>query len=778
MTLFDLCVKISVDDQASSAVSKLSNKLEVGLKNAAEIGAKAVDMVSTAMKNIASYSVSVGSTFEAQMSKVSAISGAVGDEFEALKEKAVQLGIDTQFSSTEAAQAFEYMATAGWKTEQMLDGVEGIMNLAAAAGENLAKVSAIVTDAITAFGMSAEDSARFADVLATAAAETNTDVAKLGYSFKYVAPIAGTLGYSIEDVSVALGLMANSGIKATQAGTALRGALASMVKPTDVTLNAMIDLGLATEDTLTVLENSDGTAKKLAQTMDMLRKAFEGLNEVEQAEAATRIFGREAMSGMLAIINASEDEYNKLSAAINNANGSAAAMAETMIDNLQGQFTLLESSAEGFGLAIYEDVKKPLTDLTKYATSALNELTNAYSKAGFAGAFTQIGEILIDAYNRIEEAVTTKFPEIENVKTVFNTIIDVFENVAKKAEEVFPVVKNNVANAFERISATIKPVTDNVKQLIEKFKEYLSSGEAAQDVTGFLENSVRFLGDAISGLANFFAIAVEKVREFVEWITSGAVSSSSFLANISALTAGLLTYQLATKAVSAAMLILEGIQKAVAAAQALMNAVMNANPFVLVATLVAALVAGFVTFIATNEDLREAVIKVWNQVKAVASDVWGGIADFFTETIPNAVKEMLQWLRDLPSKMGEIALDIINSLIEGFKNGWDSLVDWLSAAVSEIFGGLFGNIATSGTNNADGSHANGLNYVPFDGYLAELHRGEMVLTKADATRYRENGDSKKGSVVVNQYINSRAMTAADLMEEAMYEQERAILMGI
>ena len=235
--------------------------------------------------------LTVSANFEEGMSKVQAISGATASEMDQLSLKAKELGANTKFSASEASEAFSYMAMAGWKTADMLDGISGIMDLAAASGESLGIVSDIVTDALTAFGLQASDSAHFADVLAAASNNANTNVTMLGESFKYIAPVAGSLGYSIEDTAVALGLMANSGIKAGQAGTALRAALSSMLKPSDPVLTAMDQLNIS-------LTNADGSSKSLSDVMLMLRDRFSALSEAQKAEYAATIFGTEAMSGM------------------------------------------------------------------------------------------------------------------------------------------------------------------------------------------------------------------------------------------------------------------------------------------------------------------------------------------------------------------------------------------------------------------------------------------------------------------------------------------------
>lgn len=358
-----------------------------GMKSLGSLAVKGMTIAAGAIAGIGAASVKVGMAFESEMSKVSAISGATGSDLEALTEKAKEIGATTKFSAAESAQAMEYMAMAGWKTEDMLGGIDGIMNLAAASGEDLATTSDIVTDALTAFGLSASDSSRFADVLAAASSNANTNVSMLGESFKYVAPVAGALGYSAEDTAVALGLMANSGIKAGQAGTSLRSLLTNMSKPTDDMQDAMNRLGIS-------LTDSSGNMKSLDTIMGELREGFSGLSEAEKSQLAATLAGQEGMSGLLAIVNTSEKDFNKLKDSIYECDGASAQMAATMQDNLEGQLTILKSSAEGLGIEIYESIQKPLQGLAKKGIDAVNQLTEAF-KTGGTGELVEAGAKIV-----------------------------------------------------------------------------------------------------------------------------------------------------------------------------------------------------------------------------------------------------------------------------------------------------------------------------------------------------------------------------------------------
>jgi TP901 family phage tail tape measure protein len=360
----------------SSSWYKLSKSLEPIGKSMQDIGKKMEAVgkdlsmkVTAPLMGLGAVAVKVGSDFETGMSEVQAISGATGDDLIKLQEKAKEMGAATKFSATEASEGLKYMAMAGWDTTQMLDGLDGVMMLAAASGEDLGLVSDIVTDALTAFGMEAKGASGFADLLASASSNSNTNVALLGESFKYVAPLFGALGYSAEDAALALGLMANAGIKGSQAGTSLKTAIANLANPTNKMATAMNELGLSITDT-------NGEMLPFKDVMDELRTKFANLTEEQQTQYAATIFGKEAMAGMLSIINASEEDYAKLTEATRNYTGTAKEMADVMQDNLQGEIILLKSALEGVGIQIYEILVPHLQKLVEMLQQAVDWFAN------------------------------------------------------------------------------------------------------------------------------------------------------------------------------------------------------------------------------------------------------------------------------------------------------------------------------------------------------------------------------------------------------------------
>lgn len=351
---------IGVIDAATAPISALAS----AAKNPVVQGASLIGASFGVAESVNSFQ-----DFEAMMSQVKAISGATGQAFDDLTAKAQEMGATTKFTATESAEAFNYMAMAGWKPQQMIDGISGIMSLAAASGEDLGTTSDIVTDAITAFGLTAGDAGHFADVLAQASANANTDVSMLGESFKYVAPVAGAMQYSIEDTSLALGLMASANVKGSMSGTALKTSIANMVKPTNDMAEAMDKYGISITD-------GEGNLKSLKGVIDNARGSLGGLSRDEQTAVASTIFGKEAMAGMLAIVNASEEDYNKLSNAIYNANDAAEGMADTMLDNLKGSFTLMQSAIEGTENAFGKRLSPYLRGIAGGITDMMPEITD------------------------------------------------------------------------------------------------------------------------------------------------------------------------------------------------------------------------------------------------------------------------------------------------------------------------------------------------------------------------------------------------------------------
>lgn len=461
------------------------------------VGAGLTLGVTVPLVGVAAASVKAGTSFEAGMSKVQAISGASSADMEKLKAKAKEMGATTKFSATESAEALSYMGMAGWKADQMVEGLPAVMNLAAASGEELGMVSDIVTDSLSAFGLQAKDAGQFADILAAAATNSNTNVGLMGETFKYAAPIAGALGYNVQDTAVAVGLMANAGIKGSQAGTTLRSALTRLAAPTKEVQRGMEMLGLSIEDV---------QGLSLDETLATFRNAFKNLDGTQQAQAASLIFGKNAMSGMLSVINASEEDYNKLSDAIYNSSGVAEKMSKIMQDNLSGSFTIMKSALEGVAIAISETlipiIRKIVDKITEWA-EAFNKLTPEQQamivKIGLVVA--AIGPLLM-----IIGSVIGKFKTmatiIKLVGSGFTKLIGLFatnpwlilvagiavaavaiyknwDKIKEFMSQTWQAIKEGASTAWDNIKTTISDkaiaIRDSAKEKISGLKSQLSS---------------------------------------------------------------------------------------------------------------------------------------------------------------------------------------------------------------------------------------------------------------------------------------------------------------
>ena len=399
-------------DETGGAAEKAANGFTVIKGALADLVADGIRNAISALKDFAKEAIQVGMDFESSMSKVGAVSGASAEEMQQLSDKAKEMGESTIFSASQSAEAFNYMAMAGWKTSEMLDGIEGVMNLAAASGADLATTSDIVTDALTAMGYGAKDAGRLADVMAAASSNANTNVEMMGSTFQYAAPIIGTLGMNMEDAAVAIGLMANAGIKGDKAGTALRSTLNRLSAPPKECAKEMEKLGLS-------LTDSDGKMKSLQQVMIELRSAFSNLSETEATAAAKHIAGAEAMSGLLAIVNASDQDFQKLTVAVNNSAGAAADMAQQMNDNVGGQLTLLRSKIEGIMIKLFDRASDSMKKGIEKVGEALDKVD--WNKVG-----DQIGKFATKAADFFAYVVSNSSRIISTIKAIGTAFAIIF----------------------------------------------------------------------------------------------------------------------------------------------------------------------------------------------------------------------------------------------------------------------------------------------------------------------------------------------------------------
>lgn len=586
--------------------------------------------------------IKVGSDFEAGMSQVQAISGASGEDLEKLKNKAKEMGATTKFSATESAEALNYMAMAGWETEDMLGGLEGVMNLAAASGEDLATASDIVTDAMTALGMQASEAGHFSNVLAAAASNANTSVGGMGETFKYAGAMAGTLGYSVEDVALATGLMANAGIKGTMAGTSLNSIMTRLSTNTNGARDAIEELGVS-------FFNSDGSARSLTDVMSELREATADMTTEQKANFANTVAGMEAQKGLSAILNATEDDYNKLSVAIQNADDCALEMAETMQDNLQGQITILQSGLEGLGISIYETFQGTAKDVVKEAQGMIQQLQDAFNEGGLDGIVSAVGNVLAQIIERIAGAA----PELVNMAV--GLVGSLCEGL-KSAPGIGDAATSLITSLITGLFSCVDDLWTTAIVLIGKMAEGMAAG--APQVVQTISTTVT---DILECLVDWGPDLLQAGVDILLALVDGIVSALPTL-----------IYQISMLLLEVCEALRTNLpaitQAAIDIAMALINGLAESAPLLLEAA-----VQLLMTII-------EAIPVIIEQLLAVLPELITTICSFLAESVPLIVDAAIQLLMGII----EAIPTIIQAIVDNLPLIITSLVDGLTGALPQI----------------------------------------------------------------------------------------------
>lgn len=753
-------------DKSATAEQKL-NGLSSAFKTTGSLLTKNITLP---IVGVGAAAVKTATDFEAGMSEVKAISGATATEFDALRDKAIEMGAKTKFSASDSADAFKYMAMAGWDASQMMDGIAGIMDLAAASGEDLATTSDIVTDALTAFGLQASDSAHFADVLAQASSKSNTNVGLMGETFKYVAPVAGSLGYSIEDTAVAIGLMANSGIKGSQAGTALRSTITRLAKPVGEAKVAVEELGIS-------ITNADGTMKPLSQTMEELREKFAGLTEEQKAQYAAMLAGQEGMSGLLAIVNASDEDFQKLTDEINNANGAAQDMADIMMDNTAGAIEQLKGALESAGILIGEQLTPYIRKLAEWITGLVEKFNSLSEEeqeqiVKFGLILAAIGPVLLILAKVISvvTTITKAFKLLGTTMTTIKTSVDLVKaGYAGLATQMggIPKLVAGISTGFGGMLAPVMAVVAVVTTLIGAFVTLWKTNEDFRNKMTEIWNDIKTL------INNFFDGVVERINALgfdFENITEVIKTVWFALCDILA--------PVFEGAFNTIAIILDGVLNQILSIMDIFVGLFTGN-WEQLGEGVKGVVSGII------ETLANLGSNILTCLTTILSNVisWGAnIIAQARQTASNFVSSFISFITSLPSKVWGIisqipskvsaigsqlysaGRNIFQSLWNGIKSIGESILGWVSDFAGKISSFVSGIVdgfqkIVSGANNAKsaalsvsvhGKHANGLDYVPYNGYVAELHEGERVLTKQQNKEYNE-GKAGHGGDTFNFY---------------------------
>lgn len=646
-----------VEGKTSSFASKIKKTLL-----AIGIGAMA--------KKAAGYIYDVGASFEAAMSRVQAISGATGKDLEKLTQLAKDLGASTKYSAPEVAEAMEEMAKAGWSTQQILDGMSGVLDAAAASGEGLATTSTIVADAITGFGLAAKDSTHVADLLTQAANAGTIDITDLGETFKYIAPVASAMGLSIEDVTTAVSAMSMAGIKGSQAGTSLRTVLTRMVKPTDAVAEAMDELGI-------VLTNQDGSFKSLDQIVAEMRGSFSKLTDEQKTYYAAILAGQEGMSGLLAMLNLSQEEYDAIAKSMDNCNGVAQQTASIMQDNLSSSMEQLGGGLETIAISIYEKVAPSLKEFVDYITNnvlpAINDFINNVDEwwpvvnnaiaviTGLAAAFGTLKTAMM--IQKATKSVSSLFNLINAGNGIFNSFLikvganatGAFSKLASSALSAGGGIKGLGSALMAAAGGPVTLIVAGIAAVVAAFVYLWNTSEEFRNFWINLWNKVKEVAsDVIDSIVQFFTKTIPKAYEDLRAkLHSIGKSISDFFKNI-----------------------------------------WN----------------GIISFF--TETVPSAFSNVCNQISQLFVNLWNSIVSFFTETIPGWIENVIAWFNKLPYELGYMVGQMLGHLIQwgiDLKNFVtvdipafiNSIVEWFSQLPGKIQEKLliaWNNIVQWGTN--------------------------------------------------------------------------------
>lgn len=665
---------------ALAKIDEAGKKIEAFGDSVTSAG-KAVMPASMAVAGLGAAAVKTAADFDSSMSKVAAVSGATGDDLDALRDKAREMGAKTKFSASEAADAMNYMAMAGWKTEDMLEGIEGIMNLAAASGEDLATTSDIVTDALTAFGLSAQDSGHFADILAAASSNANTNVSMMGETFKYCAPIAGALGFSAEDTAEAIGLMANAGIKGSQAGTALRTIMNNLTGDIKLSGSALGEVTIATT-------NADGSMRDLSDILSDCRGAFAQLSESEQAAAAEALVGKNAMSGFLALMNAGEGDIEKLSTAIANCDGTAERMAETMQDNLAGQLTILKSQLQELAISFGEMLMPAIRAIVSKIQAFVDKLN--HMSEGQQKAILTIG-LMVAALGPLLVIIGTV---ISKVGVAMQGFVRLASGVKKLgvAVKAGTGVFGKLGAALGGISAPVIAVVAIIAVLIAAFKHLWDTNEEFRNaITAIWEGIVskiqafcQGIVDRLNALGFDFGSIVDVLKalwdgfcQFLAPIFEAAFNVvSTVLGTVLDVITGLLDIFIGLFTGNWSQM-WEGVKEVFSG-------------------IWEGITSLFENFLNMIRNLADTVLgwfgtsweEVWTSVKTFFENIWNGITAFFSgiwNGIVSTVTTQINAVKTVVSTVFNAIKTTATTIWNGIKSAITTVVDGIKSKVSTVF---------------------------------------------------------------------------------------------
>ena len=549
--LKDLKVEASDWTTVSKSLDSISKKMKTVGDSISSIGGTLTTGVTVPVVGIVGAATAVGNEFEAQMSRVQAIAGATGEELNLLTEQALQLGAQTSFSATEAAEGMENLASAGFTTEEIMEAIPGLLDLAASSGSELATASEIAANAIRGFGLDASEAGHVADVFAEAAARTNAQTEDMGNAMKYIAPVAHTMGISLEETAAAIGIMSDAGIKGEQAGTTLRGALTRLTKPTNKMIGTMEELGISFYD-------NEGKMKSLTEIVKMLQDSMQGLSDEEQQYALTTLFGTESLSGMLALISRGPEELSTMTNSFKDCDGAASEMADTMLNNTSGAIEEMNGAIESLGIKIQQILAPYIVEAANKVQELVNKFLNLPEStqktilaiAGIVaaigpalliiGKLISAGSAIVGVLGQVSGAIagvsagtgvlskvlTAITGPVGIVITIITTLIGVFTYLYNTNEQFRLKVQETWNNLVALFQETVMPVIENLKNLLTSVFSTVTS--VLQQIWSYIEP---FITEMLTWLMDFWNNTGSKILENVMGVVNGLIDIVTMIWN-------------------------------------------------------------------------------------------------------------------------------------------------------------------------------------------------------------------------------------------------------
>lgn len=738
---------IRLRDEFSSKMKKATDKAKDFVKNAEgwkkaennikNVGGALTKYVTTPLAGVGTTAVMTVSSFDDSMSQVQAISGATGEEFEKLREMAKELGATTRFSASEAADGMTFLAMAGFDTQEVMATMPGLLDLAAASGMDLGRAADIASNVLSGFGLEAAEAGRVSDVLAAGASNANTSVEQLGDAMAVVAPVANTLGLDIEELTAAVGFMSDAGIQGSQAGRMLRQGLLRLASPTGEAADLIDELGINVFD-------AEGNMKSLDQVVAELENGLDGMSSQAQTAALSTLFGAESVAGWTAMLERGSGDLAEFTSELQRSEGAAANMAETMEDNIGGAFREMRSSIEGLLIAIGDELKPYVQDIAEVIGDWARKFTELDSSTkkiiisvgAFAAAIgpaaialstiISVGRNLITVFRGLAIAkglfsaalwaspitwiiagivaliasgvwlVRNWDMVVEGLQNLWSWMKDVFSNIVEWVSEKLTQLGEFVSNSLDSVVNWFREKFELVKNfVIWYFTEYPYI--VAEKMGELVGHAVNWLSQLPSRFREFFSSAYNTA---VNWLSRLPGRAAEFLSDM--------VNRAKTRLSEFASSMKEWIKTAYDNAVNIVKELPGK-------------IAGFIAEIPGR--VRGFIGNVWSAFKEIGSAIPRAIADGFNAAL-GAVSGAAKW-----------AINKVTSGLGGLRD----------------LGGQVASSFARGFNSAtDGSHYHGLDYVPRDGYRANLHRGEMVLPRQEAQAYREGRSG--GGTSVNIHI--------------------------